>query len=308
MKNKILTIFCLTYNHEKYIRKTLEGFVNQKTTFDYNIIIHDDASTDKTQEIINEFVKKYPRKFIIIFQKENQYSKGVDITNKFILPMINSKYIAICEGDDYWCDENKIQLQIEYMESNPNCSLCVHNTLFINENGTSLQKTFNDIGKSTKISVEELIMKNICQTSSYLYKSEFKYLPENFQVPGVGDSPLRLWLALHGEVYYIDKVMSCYRIGGANSWSMSIKRDKDRQVKHNLHMINFYNNVNQYTNYKFCEVIQIKIAMYKYNNIQIKKQYWKIFLNKFYLILFIKQFIPQFIKDIIKPFYSNNGK
>lgn len=306
MKNKILTIFCLTYNHEKFIRKTLEGFVNQKTNFDYNIIIHDDASTDRTQVIINEFVKKYPQKFIIIFQKENQYSKGINIINKFILPIINSKYIAICEGDDYWCDENKIQLQVEYMENNPNCSLCVHNTLLINENGTSLKKTFNDIGKSTNISVEEIILKSICQTSSYVYRSQFKNLPENFQVPGVGDYPLRLWLALHGYVYYIDKIMSCYRCGAINSWSTRVRSSKDRLIKHNLNMINFHNIVNKYTNYRYDRAIQIKIAMYEYSNIQITKQYWKILSNKNCLILFFKQFFPLFIRRIIKRYFINS--
>ena len=303
MNNIILTICCLTYNHEKYIRKTLEGFLKQKTKYNFRIIVHDDASTDSTQLIINEFTQKYPEKFITIFQKENQYSKGIRIYDNFISPIINTKYIALCEGDDYWCDENKLELQLEYMENNPECSLCIHNTLMISENGESLNKTFNYIGVSKKISIEELIMKSICQTSSYLYRSEYRNVPADLRVPGIGDYPLRLWLALHGAVFYIDRVMSCYRVGVVNSWSLINKTNVDQQVNHNINMINFYNNVNKYTNYKYRRAIQIKIATYEYNNIQITKRYWKIFFNKFYLILFIKQFLPQSIKNILKNFY-----
>ena len=103
-----VSVICLAYNHEKYIRKTLEGFVKQKTNFSVEYIIHDDASTDSTASIVREFEEKYPDLIKPIYQKENQYSKGVPITRNLQM-QVQGKYIAFCEGDDYWIDEYKLQ-------------------------------------------------------------------------------------------------------------------------------------------------------------------------------------------------------
>ena len=103
MENEIMvSICCLAYNHEKYIRKTLEGFVNQKTNFNYEILIHDDCSTDNTVNIVEEYRKKYPKLIKPIYQKENQHSKGIKISNVYQFPRAQGKYIAMCEGDDYY--------------------------------------------------------------------------------------------------------------------------------------------------------------------------------------------------------------
>ena len=104
-----VSVICLAYNHEKYIRKTLEGFVAQKTNFSVEYIVHDDASTDSTASIIQEFEEKYPDLIKPIYQKENQYSKGVAITRNLQM-QVQGKYIAFCEGDDYWIDEYKLLL------------------------------------------------------------------------------------------------------------------------------------------------------------------------------------------------------
>ena len=123
-----MTVFCLAYNHEKYIRTTFEGFVKQKTTFKFKVLVHDDASTDSTPDIIREYMEKYPDMFEAIMQEENKYQQGIDIEDKYILPKIDTKYVASCECDDYWTDPNKLQMQVEYMEKHPDCSLCVHDT------------------------------------------------------------------------------------------------------------------------------------------------------------------------------------
>lgn len=133
MNDKILvSIYCMAYNHEKYIRQTLEGFVNQKTNFKFEVIIHDDASKDHTAEIIKEYERRYPNIIYPIFQKENQYSQKKPIISTFICPKIRGKYIAVCEGDDYWCDMNKLQKQVDFLENNPQYVACVHNTLRYN--------------------------------------------------------------------------------------------------------------------------------------------------------------------------------
>lgn len=128
LEEKVLVSVCCTaYNHAKYIRSCLDGFVNQKTDFKYEVIVHDDASTDNTANIIREYADKYPEIIKPIFQK-NQYSKGVPIYEKFIFPKCTGKYIAYCEGDDYWCNENKLQKQVDVLERNPEYVACVHQT------------------------------------------------------------------------------------------------------------------------------------------------------------------------------------
>src|SRR5690606_24868156 len=118
MTKPLVSICCITYNHVKYIRQCLDGFLIQKTNFSYEIIVHDDASTDGTAEIIKEYVKRFPNIFIPICQTENQHSKGIrGVFAKFVFPKSNGKYIAMCEGDDYWTDPLKLQKQVDILES-----------------------------------------------------------------------------------------------------------------------------------------------------------------------------------------------
>ena len=121
-----VTLICSTYNHEKYIAQAIESFVNQKTTFKYEVVIHDDCSTDKTVDIIKRYAEKYPNLIRPIYEEENQYSKGKKISLEIVSPTIQSKYMCFCEGDDYLVSEEKLQKQYDYMESHPECTLCSH--------------------------------------------------------------------------------------------------------------------------------------------------------------------------------------
>lgn len=118
LEQPLVSVLCATFNHEDFIREALVGFLNQETRFSFEIIIHDDASTDKTAEIIKEFADRYPLKIKPIFQKENQYSKKINFWSDHIFPMAQGKYIALCEGDDYWVDTLKLQKQVDFLENN----------------------------------------------------------------------------------------------------------------------------------------------------------------------------------------------
>src|SRR5690606_7564710 len=120
----LVSISCITYNHAPYIRQCLDGLVMQQCNFTFEVLIHDDASTDDTQEIIKEYQKKYPEIIKPIFQDENQYSIGIrGIMPRFNYPRAQGKYIALCEGDDYWTDPLKLQKQVDFLEANPEYSL-----------------------------------------------------------------------------------------------------------------------------------------------------------------------------------------
>ena len=137
-KKPLVSISCITYNHEKYIRDTIESFLMQMTTFPFEILIHDDASTDGTANIIKEYQKKYPDIIYPIYQKENQYSKKIRITATYQLPRARGKYIAICEGDDYWIDPNKLQKQVDFLERNLEYGLVCTDIILINEKGQTI--------------------------------------------------------------------------------------------------------------------------------------------------------------------------
>lgn len=115
----LVSIVSMVFNHAAFLRDCLDGLVMQETSFPYEVIVHDDASTDGSAEIIEEYASKYPGLIQPILQQENQYSKKVHIGNTFIYPKVRGKYIAICEGDDYWTDPHKLQRQVDFLESHP---------------------------------------------------------------------------------------------------------------------------------------------------------------------------------------------
>ncbi|MEG1612498.1 MAG: glycosyltransferase, partial [Alistipes sp.] len=123
-KELLVSVVCTTYNHEAYVRQALEGFVMQKTNFSFEVIVHDDASTDSTVQIIKEYESKYPNLFRNIYQIENQYSQRKDIWGNLFCNYCAGKYIAICEGDDYWTDPLKLQKQVDFLEVNLEYGLC----------------------------------------------------------------------------------------------------------------------------------------------------------------------------------------
>ena len=126
-ENILVAIHCVTYNHEPYIRDCLEGFLMQKTNFKFVAIVHDDVSTDKTADIIREYASKYPEIIKPIYETENQYSKfdgSLDRVMETAIAASGAKYVAMCEGDDYWIDPYKLQKQVDYLEQHEDCHLC----------------------------------------------------------------------------------------------------------------------------------------------------------------------------------------
>src|SRR5699024_3016962 len=116
MVKPLVSIICTAYNHEKYIDKCIEGFIMQKTNFEFEVLINEDASTDHTADLIREYEKKHPDIIRPIYQTENQYTKRVGLWKTILFPKARGKYIAMCEGDDYWTDPFKLQKQVDFLE------------------------------------------------------------------------------------------------------------------------------------------------------------------------------------------------
>lgn len=215
----LVLIDCITYNQEKYIYETLEGIVRQKTNFPFVALVHDDASTDRNVEIIKEYANNYPDIIFPIFEKENQYLKG-NRTFKLIDEIINeaisvtgAKYVALCEGDDYWIDPYKLQKQVDYLEANPEYGMVYGLARqYVQKDGKFIQ----DMGKDYK-NIQELISQPYqIPTASILYNIEIKkkafekYIGNRAWL--MGDYPLSLAIASYSKIKFLPEELSVYRI------------------------------------------------------------------------------------------------
>ena len=224
----IVSINCLTYNHAKYIRQCLDGFVMQQTDFRYEAIVHDDASTDGTTEIVREYADRYPDIIVPIFESENQYSKGIPgKLTRLLEDRSRGEYIAICEGDDYWTDPLKLQKQVEHMERHPECTMSCNRTKMY----SVLRKKY--IGenycynKDRTVAVEDVVKRGglFVSTCSVVYRKEIKGpdYPDYCIQCHIGDYPLQIMAAMKGTIYYFNDVMSVYRVENSASWAGQIE-------------------------------------------------------------------------------------
>ena len=253
MNDVEVSVICLTYNHEKYIKQCLEGFLMQKTSFKFNVLVHDDASTDKTTDIVKEYVQKYPKMFIALYEKENQYSQ--DNGKKFsrqMIEMAQGNYIAICEGDDFWIDEYKLQKQYDVMENNPSVSIVVGKTICCNEDGSPSEKVFPQqiYGfNQSRIVKKEEIAKIVFggypfHTSSYFTKKTLRVrlLDRPFYDYMNGDERILREALAEGDFYYINDVLSCYRLSSIGGWSQRLStRSPQKKAIH--HLRNYYGHI-----------------------------------------------------------------
>lgn len=267
-----VSIYCLVYNHGKYLRDALEGFVNQITDFDYEVIVHDDASTDNSSEIIMEYARKYPTIIKPIIQKENQYSKGVRILDEYVLPRLTGDYIAICEGDDYWTDRDKLQVQADFLDLHLEYSGCVHNTIR-KDLWHNKEAVMYPIVGDHDLNFESLIQDGgACyHTSSLMYRCMYALeRPEFFnKAVGYSDYPLAIYLVTSGKVRFIDRVMSTYRYGTEGSWSKRTAINKKAILNTTYSKIEMLKSVDQYMNYSRTEEVQKVIRRYEYVSLEL---------------------------------------
>lgn len=216
MESKILvSIQCLVYNHEPYLRKCLDGFVMQKTNFNFEAIVHDDCSTDKSCAIIREYAEKYPDIIKPIYEKENQYSKHDGSLNRIMDNASIGKYVAICEGDDYWIDPLKLQKQVDFLESHPDFDMVrTDSNVYYQDTNITINSVF---GKKLFPNCEDTFVDYVVRpawlaTCSWLIRSplgDYDNLPNDcFK----GDLALMIYIAKRSKVKYLPEVTSVYRV------------------------------------------------------------------------------------------------
>ena len=210
----LVSIRCATCNHERFITDALDGFLNQETNFPFEIVVHDDASTDKTAEIIRIYEKKYPSIIRAIYEEENQYSKRDGSLARIMNAACRGKYIAYCEGDDCWTNPHKLQMQIDLMESDLAVSLIHTNFTTIDENGKNIERPHHQ--SFFKYSKKEnglvsLFEKNHIMTLTVVVRKEVLSMDMYLKCPFKYDYALFFSAAFLGKIKYIPMKTGAYR-------------------------------------------------------------------------------------------------
>lgn len=238
----LVSILCITYNHKDYIKQCLDGFIMQKTNFNFVAYVGDDCSTDGTTEIIKEYEQKYPHIIKGIYQ-----TKNTNIMRNFfdVANACKSKYVALCEGDDYWIDEYKLQKQVDFLESHPDYTICFHPVKVVYE-GFDFKKPdelYPIIPEDCTLDTSLLLRRNFIQTNSVMYRWDFndKHIEEYFPKDIMpGDWYLHLLHAQRGKIKMLPDTMSVYRRHLSGIFSDSINDMNKHFLRHGLQLINFY--------------------------------------------------------------------
>lgn len=229
-KKPLVTITCVAYNEADYIRRTLDGFVMQKTNFPFIALVHDDVSTDNTAEIIMEYAQKYPDIIVPIIDKENLFSqKKLESTMNQHIAKTECKYVAICEGDDWWIDPYKLQKQVDYMESHPDCVMCYTDCQFYYESNNSIDKT----GISANVSRADSFSKQMIHAlylapMTWLVKRELHGSYDNYT-----DNHFAMSLDLYqnGNVHFLPDITAVYCVRGGTVANQGDAKKVWRYVK-----------------------------------------------------------------------------
>lgn len=238
MTKKLLSINCLTYLHSKYLAQCIEGFLMQETNFEFEINICDDCSPDDTPAIVNSYIKGHPKGYRIKYYRQPR-NLGMMGNGLFSLNKCKSKYIALCEGDDYWTDPLKLQKQVDFLEANDDYSICFHKVKIIDRHGIECSDFF-EINTNFPLTTgtKELARRNYIPTASAIFRNVIGIFPDWFYKLPMGDWPLFLLASKKGKIGFIDEFMAVYRYHSSGIWSSSDYAQNYLKMKRARHLLN----------------------------------------------------------------------
>ncbi len=288
----LVSICCITYNHEPYIAQAIQSFLMQKTNFPIEILISDDASTDKTSNIIRDYESCYPNLIKPLYQTKNQYSQGKKPNPEFNFPRARGKYIALCEGDDYWTDSFKLQKQVNFLEQNQDFAICFHNMQIIDKDNPHLNRISN-INQQEITTIENLAHRNYIYTASCMFRNYKHELPHWYYQCPVGDYPLHLINAQRGKIKFIDETMGAFRVHQGGVWRGKTLRQQLETAIELFEIIRdkFSKDINHILNNQLLDSY-LQIVEHYIQNKEIEK-------SKFYLMKIIEN-DPVYLLELIK--------
>lgn len=240
--NPLVSVCVTTYCHEKYLAQTLDSILGQQVDFPIEILIHDDHSPDGTEDIIRRYAKQYPDVVLPLYEEENQYSQNIPINETFNFPRARGKYIALCEGDDYWLDRHKLARQVAHMEQDDSCTFCFTNGMIHDETGERPDRVFLPYyeherpwlkEQSGAYSLSEIARLSFIPTASFLFRVDaLRRLPEEFLTRPCqhGDLRMKLYLTAAGHAWYEDVIGCMYRENVPTSAFQVWKKEKRAQL------------------------------------------------------------------------------
>lgn len=312
MSEKLVSICCITYNQENYIAKAIDSFLSQSYIQNCEILIHDDASTDDTLSILKKYHELYPDLIRLFPETVNQYSRGDHQMFPRLFKEARGKYIAICEGDDYWSDIDKIKMQVGIMEKHAEYSMCFHAAALYDCNLSRVTDTIQFSKKSREVTEEEIITAGGCMipTASLFFRKDLvESLPEFFYHAPVGDYPLQLCLASRGKAYYINRSMSIYRKYALNSISVKNMTEtmNDRIIFYKK-LIKMLQEFSKDTKDIYKDATDERIYMYKFEILRDRRAFIRLLRKPYRKYLFSKSyggFFKVLISCIFPRFYCD---
>ena len=246
-----VSMLCCTHNHEKFVRDAINGMLNQKVPFKYEILIRDDASTDGTVEILKEYEAKYPDIIKVYCETENQRSIGVRRCIHILMRRAKGKYIALCDGDDYWIDPKKIINQYDYMEEHDDCQMVVTDAVRYNESTGGFEEHFYTKGVPCDYRLKDIApVQRPASTSTFFFRNGQKE-PDWYFRTIIGDTPLLLLRTYRGYLHYMPKTTTVYRIGtGTSNMDERTKHSPEQKILNNMEFIWMYDLLNKETKYE----------------------------------------------------------
>jgi glycosyltransferase involved in cell wall biosynthesis len=261
-KIPIVSVCMITYGHEKYIEQAIEGVLMQKCDFEIELIVANDSSPDKTHQIISKIIENDSRASLIKYFKHEQ-NIGMMPNFLFALKQCKGKYIALCDGDDYWTDENKLQKQIDFLDNNSEYIGCFHNVITINESQPKNKpKPWRTYTKDTFELIDTFSKTALFHTCSFVFRKDALQIPDWFKNVKSGDMALYSIIASQGKLKLIAGKMGVYRKndGGVTAYEKIKQYHKNRVL--------LWKNINGFYKYKYTEHIDDLIA---YHKLEIKK-------------------------------------
>lgn len=226
-----------SFNHAKYIRQALDSVLAQQTDFNFEIVVHDDCSTDGTREIVAQYAAAHPDRLRAVLQDKNQFSQGRRVV-LLLMAAMAGEYYALLDGDDFWSDPRKLQVQADFLDANPACALCQTLTSYYDEAEDRIKAIFPPRHlRRQRLDCADLAFGNFVQTSAVMFRaSALPEIPPAYNALKFGDYALFALLAQAGWIGNIGRPMATYRIHTSNLW---VKRPQEARIEATREVLKF---------------------------------------------------------------------